>query len=264
MLWVFAQPEQSSLNASLRDAGVCALARAGHICRMSDLYAMKWKPTVDRDDFTGEPAEPIAITTASEHTYHTNTLSADIRSEQDKLDWADAVVLQFPLWWYGPPAILKGWIDRVFVKGYAYGVRDPKRPGRTLRYGQGKLTGKRALVITSCGSPSAALGPRGINGQLDQVLFGLLHGTLWYVGMSVLPPLAICGADRVSAEAYEAAAALVCGRVTSIESADPLPFRFQNGGDYDDNLVLRPHLAPGASGLAVHYARNASRRSTDG
>jgi NAD(P)H dehydrogenase (quinone) len=118
-----------------------------------------------------------------------------------------------------------------------------------------KLAGKRALVLVSSGSPEPALGPRGINGQLDQVLFPLLHGTLWYVGMSVLPPALITGADRVSDEQYATAATLVRDRVGAIADTEPLAYRLQNGGDYDDDLVLRPHLAPGRSGLSVHYSK---------
>ncbi|WP_020667208.1 NAD(P)H-dependent oxidoreductase [Amycolatopsis nigrescens] len=257
VLWLFAHPESSSLNGALCEEGIRTLEAAGHDYRISDLYAMKWKATVDRDDFAGEPGGRLGLSGvagASKEAYRSGTLSPDILAEQEKLDWADAVVVQFPLWWYGMPAILKGWFDRVFVKGYAYGVTDPRQPGRTLRYGEGKLAGKRALVLVSSGSPEAALGPRGINGQLDQVLFPLLHGTLWYAGMSVLPPVAVYGADRVSPEQYEAAAALVRDRVGALWQTDPLPFRTQNGGDYDDELVLEPGLASDATGLGVHLA----------
>ncbi len=252
VLWVLAHPERQSLSGSLCDEGVRALADAGHQCRMTDLYAMKWKAVVDQDDFPDERAERLIVTAASQHAHRAGTLSADIRAEQHKLAWADAVVLQFPLWWYGMPAILKGWFDRVFVKGFGYGVADPRHHGRTLRYGEGNLAGKRALVVVTTGSPEAALGPRGINGQLDHVLFPLLHGTLWYTGMSVLPPVAVYGADRISPEQYQAAVALLRERVTSIADTAPIPFRYQNRGDYDDALVLQPELAPGATGLGVH------------
>lgn len=255
VLWVFAHPEPCSLNGALRDEGVRALAAAGHETRMSDLYAMGWKATADHDDFAAEPGGRLIVGAASQRAYRDGTLGADIRAEHGKLDWADALVLQFPLWWYGMPAILKGWFDRVFVKGYAYGVRDPGQPGRTLRYGEGALAGKRALVLTTSGSPEAPLGPRGINGQLDQVLFPLLHGTLWYVGMDVLPPVAVYGADRVSEDGYDAAAELVRSSVATLAETEPLPFRTQNGGDYDEALVLRSEHAPGASGLGVHYTR---------
>ena len=260
VLWVVAHPEERSLSGSLCAEGVRALDEAGHQCRVSDLYAMKWKAVVDRDDFTDEtterclPDERLRVAAASKEAYTTGELSPDIRAEQEKIDWADALVVQFPLWWYGMPAILKGWFDRVFVKGYAYGVRDPDHPGRTLRYGEGLLAGKRVLVVVTSGSPDAALGPRGINGQLDHVLFPLLHGTLWYVGMSVLPPVAVYGADHLGEEDFEAAAGRLRARVLSIEDTDPIPFRYQNGGDYDDDLVLRPGLAEGSTGLGVHYA----------
>lgn len=253
VLWVFAHPEPRSLNGSLRDAGVGALADAGHACRMSDLYAMDWKSTVDADDFDDRlPDEKLVVTSASRHAHDAGTLSADIRGEQDKLHWADALVLQFPLWWYGMPAILKGWFDRVFVKGFAYGVTDPGS-GRTLRYGEGALAGKRALTLLTTGSPEPALGPRGVNGQLDHVLFPLLHGTLFYTGMTVLPPAAVYGADRVTPEQHDAARASVRRAVTAIGETEPLRFRHQNGGDYDDDNVLHPDVAPGRSGLDAHY-----------
>lgn len=231
VLWVFAHPKRCSLNGSLRDAGVRALVGAGHRCRVSDLYAMNWQPTVQGDE-----------------------VGPDVLAEQEKIDWADAVVFGFPLWWYGMPAILKGWFDRVFVKGYAYGVGDPAHPGRTPRYGEGRLAGKRALVVLTAGGPAPTFGPRGINGELDQVLFPLLHGTLWYAGLSVLPPVAVYGADRLGPAGYDAAEALVRRRVLAIADTAPIPFRRQNGGDYDDTLALRPELAEGATGLAVHVA----------
>lgn len=252
VLWIFAHPDHSSLNSSLRDEGLAALAEAGHDYRVSDLYAMQWEPTLDRDDFTDGDDGSVGIGRASGYAYQSGTLSRDIRDEQEKLDWADAVVFQFPLWWYAPPAILKGWIDRVLVKGYAYGVTDPAHPGRTLRYGEGVLAGKRALVLTSTGGPEAAFGPRGINGQLEQVLFPLLHGTLWYTGMSVLPPVATYGANRLDDPQFRTAAETVRRHVTAINDTDPIPYRSQNGGDYDDDLVLKPELAPGGSGVAVH------------
>jgi putative NADPH-quinone reductase len=156
VLWLFAHPDPHSLGGALRDEGLATLRALGHDVRESDLYAMGWNPVVDE----------IAVT------------PPDVAAEQAKLAWADAVVVQFPLWWYGMPAILKGWFDRVFVKGYAYDVRGAD--GRTLRYGDGALSGKRALVVVTTGSPAPALGPRGVNGPLADLLFGLHHGTLFY------------------------------------------------------------------------------------
>lgn len=109
------------------------------------------------------------------------------------------------------------------------------------------------MVLTS-GSPGAALGPRGINGQLDHVLFPLLHGTLWYAGMSVLAPVCVYGADHLSDDQFRVAARRVRDSVAAAQTTAPLPFRYQNLGDYDHDLVLLPRHAPGRTGLDVHYS----------
>jgi NAD(P)H dehydrogenase (quinone) len=252
VLWVYAHPEGRSLNAALRDEGTRALHDAGHRVLVSDLYAMSWKASLDRDDVGAPPDAPPEISRASKSAHEAGTLSDDIRREQHKLVEADTLVLQFPLWWYSVPAILKGWIDRVFAKGFAYGITDPNDPARTLRYGDGPLAGRRAQVITTAGSPAAAMGPRGINGQLDQVLFPLLHGTLWYVGMEVLPPLAIYGADRLSTRGHARARARVRERMTHLQELEPIAYRHQNRGAYDHELVLCETLRPGQTGIGVH------------
>jgi NAD(P)H dehydrogenase (quinone) len=188
---------------------------------------------------------------ASERAHSGGTLSADIRAEQDKLRWADAVVLQFPIWWNGMPAILKGWFDRVFVKGFAYGVRHPDT-GRIRRYGDGLLRGKRALVVVTAGAPEPSLGPRGVHGDIDQLLFPLTHSTLFYTGTSVLPPFVVAGADRMSADCCADVAERLRARLRELADATPIAFRAEDSGDYDEDLVLRSDLAPGGSGLAVH------------
>lgn len=256
VLWVFAHPEQQSLNASLRDEGLRALTEAGHTCQVSDLYAMKWKAVVDHDDFPDEPAGRLVIGPTSGRAYRSKTLSPDILAEQEKIVWADTIVLQFPLWWYGMPAILKGWFDRVFVMGFGYAINDPENPGLALRYGQGALTGKRSFAMVTSGSSEASLGPRGIHGPLEHILFPLLHGTLWYAGMSVLPPLVVYLADWLGPEQFEEVAAQLRRRVTSLEETTPIKFRYQNSGDYDAELVLRAELAPGSSGMSVHTTQS--------
>lgn len=196
VLWIFAHPEGRSLNGALRDHGAATLRRHGHHVRHSDLYAMGWNPVVGPEDFGHDPAARLVVGAESQRAHAAGALAPDIRAEQDKIAWADALIVQFPLWWYGMPAILKGWFDRVFVQGFAFGVTDDR--GRTLRYGDGGLAGRRALVVTTAGARATGLGPRGVHGAAEDVLFPLLHGTLFYTGMDVLPPLVITGADRAT------------------------------------------------------------------
>ncbi|MBT2212206.1 NAD(P)H-dependent oxidoreductase [Actinomadura sp. NEAU-AAG7] len=250
VLWIFAHPERRSLNGALRDHGLATLRGLGHSVRQSDLYAMGWNPLVTPADHRHDPRERFRVGAASERAHATGALSADIRAEHDKIAWADALVLQFPLWWYGMPAILKGWFDRVFVQGFAFGVTDGA--GRTRRYGDGGLAGRRALVVTTAGARPTGLGPRGVHGDTAQLLFPLLHGTLWYTGMRVLPPLLIPGADRAGPADHAGAAAALDRRLRGLPTDPPLPYRTEAGGDYDDDLVLRPDLAPGRTDLGVH------------
>ncbi|MEN5074885.1 NAD(P)H-dependent oxidoreductase [Isoptericola cucumis] len=266
VLWVLAHPEPRSLTGRLRDDGVQALRAGGHEVVESDLYAMGWNPVVTAADFGAAvdgPAGPASadrhagdrldVAAASERALRSGTLAADVRAEHDKLAWADTVVLQFPLWWHGVPAIMKGWLDRVFVQGYAYGVRDP-RTGRTRRYGDGGLAGRRALAVVTVGA-GTGLGPRGLHGDLTEVLFPLLHGTFWYTGMQVAEPVAVRGANRLDDEGYEQAAKTLRERLLTLPTGPFVPYRRQDGGDYDTRGELRADVAPGASGLGAHVRR---------
>ncbi|MEU7254552.1 NAD(P)H-dependent oxidoreductase [Streptomyces rimosus] len=253
VLWLAAHPEERSLNGSLKDEGVRALREHGHEVQISDLYAMKWNPVVDADDFDHPSEERLHISNAADRALKNGTLSPDIRAEQEKVLWADTLIVQFPLWWYGMPAILKGWFDRVFVKGFAYGFSDPDT-GATLRYGDGPLTGKRAMVVVTAGARPGTLGPRGVNGDLNDLLFPLHHGTFWYTGMSAVPPFLVSSADRTTPAAFEDTAAQLRTRLLELPTTPPLPFRRQNSPDYDpETLTLHPDLAPNLTGPAIHY-----------
>lgn len=190
----------------------------------------------------------------SRNRAHTSgTAAEDVREEQEKPARADTVIVQFPLWWLGPPAILKGWFDRVLVQGFAFGVRDAE--GRTRRYGDGNLAGKRALLVTSVGARESSFGPRGIRGPVDEVLWPVLHGTFWYTGMAALLPYVVHGADRATlADAAHHAGALA-RTLRALPHAAPLPYRTEAGPDYDDALVLHADGAPGRTGLGAHVGR---------
>ena len=250
VLWVFAHPEPRSLNGSLRDFGVRSLEAAGHEVRQSDLYAMRWKAVADGDDFTdSDPSRRLVYANSSWNGFKSGTQTPDVAGEQAKLTWADAVIIQYPLWWFSTPAILKGWFDRVLAAGWAYRVTDPAHPGRNLRYGDGNLKGRRGLVIVTTGASEASLGPRGIAGDINDFLFPVTYGVLWYTGIAPLRPHVICGSNRVSDEQYARLEAALGARLAGLASEPPLPFRSQNGGDYDDDLVLKPGLEGDARGL---------------
>ncbi len=256
VLWVFAHPEPRSLNGSLRDAGVRALEAAGHQVRQSDLYAMKWKAVADGSDFTDtEPGVRLTYGQSSYRGFKGGTQTADVAAEQDKMMWADAVLIQFPLWWFSVPAILKGWFDRVLAAGWAYRVPDPANPKRMLRYGDGNLKGRRGMLIVTTGATAASLDPRGVAGDIDDLLFPVNYGVFWYTGMSVLKPHLIHGANRVDENEYARLEAELAARLATLATDVPIPYRAQNGGDYDDNLVLKSGREVGVQGLTATRLR---------
>ena len=117
ILWVSAHPDRHSLTAALRAEGIGHLRKQGYEVTESDLYAMRWNHLLG-DDELAAGTSPLADRQKSAALC--GALGPDVRAEQDKLRRADTVVIQFPLWWYGMPAVLKGWFDRVFASGFAF------------------------------------------------------------------------------------------------------------------------------------------------
>ncbi|MFE2724798.1 NAD(P)H-dependent oxidoreductase [Kitasatospora sp. NPDC059327] len=248
ILVVSAHPEARSLNAALSTFAVDHLREAGHEVRESDLYAMKWKAALDADDFPGQaPEERLRVMADSERATLAGRLSQDIAAEQEKVLWSDAVILQFPLWWFSVPAILKGWIDRVFTAGFGYGPAVPPP------YSEGVLAGRRALVSVTAGARETSLLDRGIHGRLADLLYPVQHGLFWFTGMAPLDPFAVYDANTLPEERFEAAKHAYGRRLDGLFTDEPVPFRSLVGGDYGHDMRLLPDVeAPGTSGLGLH------------
>lgn len=261
ILLVFAHPEPRSLNGALRDVAVAELKAQDHEVQVSDLYAQGWKPAVDRADFPALAGDVrFRPGVASGEAFAAGTLTDDVKAEQDKLLWADVLILQFPLWWYTMPAILKGWVDRVYAYGFAYGVGEHSDRHWGDRFGEGTLAGKRAMLIVTAGGWEEHYAPRGINGPIDDLLFPINHGILYYPGYDVLPPFVAYRVDRIDETAFAAVAERLRRRMRTLATTPPIPYRRQNGGDYlIPSLQLRPDLGdPGATGFALHVDGTAS------
>ncbi|MBN6033655.1 NAD(P)H-dependent oxidoreductase [Amycolatopsis sp. 195334CR] len=249
-LLVLAHPSARSLNARLAEVTTKTLTDAGYAVLTSDLYAMNWNPAVTAHDF-GAPARPdLPVGDQSAEAYTRGSLSGDIVAEQEKLSRASLVVFHFPLWWYGMPAILKGWFDRVFVKGFAFGLKDDA--GRTRKYGDGGLAGKRALTVITAGDRETAFDPRGLNGEAGELFFPFLHGIFWYTGMRPLRPHLVAGTDRPGWDRLDHETDRLRTRLHGLEAERPIPYRALADGEYDADRHLRGELAPGRTGLGIH------------
>ena len=245
VLLVFAHPEPRSLNGALRDVAIKELEAQGHEVRVSDLYADGWKSEVDRADFPAlAPDARLKPVAASEKAFATDALTEDVKAEIEKLLWADALILQFPLWWFTMPAILKGWVDRVFAYGFAYGVGEHSDKRWGDRYGEGTLAGQARHADRDRRRLGGALFARGVNGPIDDLLFPINHGILYYPGYDVLPPFVAYRVDRLDEAGFEPVAERLRERMRTLATTPPIPYRRQNGGDYlIPSLQLRPGLA---------------------
>ncbi|MFD0202440.1 MULTISPECIES: NAD(P)H-dependent oxidoreductase [Saccharothrix] len=248
ILVVSAHPEPRSLNGALTSFAVEELRAAGHEVRVSDLYAMKWKAAIDADDFPADTGDrPLDVLAAHERATLAGRLTADVTAEQEKVRWSDAVILQFPMWWFSVPAILKGWLDRVFTNGFAHGPAVPPPYSDKAAFG-----GRRALLSVTIGARETAFSERGAHGRLADVLFPLQHGVLWFTGLVPLEPFVVYKSVDVPAERFAAAREEYRRRLAGLFTDDPVPYRSLTT-DYGRDMRLLPDLEPeGTSGLDLH------------
>ncbi|MGA3198334.1 MAG: NAD(P)H-dependent oxidoreductase [Halobacteriota archaeon] len=191
VLIVYAHPDPHSFNAAMRDVAVDALTEAGNSVQVSDLYALHFKAVLDEHDFK-ERQNPDFFNPIVEqhHAATTNTFAEDIKLEIEKVQWADLILFQFPLWWLSFPAILKGWFDRVFVNGVAanFATYEPL------------LTGKRAMLAFTTGGSAAAYSAHGPIGDINELLAYVTRGIFRTAGLNVIPPFIAFGASSISSE----------------------------------------------------------------
>lgn len=170
---------------------VDTLGRFGHAVTVSDLYAMGFDPVSDRRNFRAQ-ADPSYLKMQNEelHAAREGGFVPEVQAEMDKLLACDLLILQFPIWWLSVPAILKGWIDRVFACGVAYGG------GRY--FDGGVLRGKRALCALTVGGPPSAYSERGVYAEVESILYPIHHGTFAFTGFTVLDPFVVYGPSRMT------------------------------------------------------------------
>ena len=147
VLVVYAHPDSASFNHAVLDEVLAGLQSARHEVRVRDLYAEGFEPRLSREEKRAHLSPPESKPQLAEHF-------ADLR-------WCDALVLVHPTWWGAQPAMLKGWIDRVFISGTTY--------SRRAIFDHGRFKGKRAMVAVTTGAPEHAFGPDSLNGRMDEI-----------------------------------------------------------------------------------------------
>jgi NAD(P)H dehydrogenase (quinone) len=237
-LIVLAHPEPRSFNAQMKDVAVETLRAQGHTVEVSDLYAQDFHPAEGPRHFSRRARpERFGAQTEQRHAHEQGATAGEVAAEIARLERADFVLFQYPIWWFGLPAMLKGWVDRVFTFGGVYTAKQ--------RYETGKFLGKRAMLSVTAGAPEPSYRYNGRSGELALLLWPM-HKSLVYVGFQVLPPFLSAGIqdgikyDRPDEEerrvhAYKKGLA---ERLVRLDALEPLPFNMM--ADFDETGRLKP------------------------
>jgi len=212
---VNAHAEPRSFNGAMFRRAQDTLSADGHRVVVSDLYAMKFDPVSDRRNFS-TVKDPDYFKQQIEEIYASEVggFAAGIEAELVKAESCDLMIWQFPLWWFGLPAILKGWVDRVFAMGRTY--------GGDRFYGNGVFRGKRAMLSVTTGGPAAAYVAGGFNGDIHSILRPIHRGMLRFTGWDVLQPNIVYGPVRLSDGERESALNAWANRLVSIADEEPI------------------------------------------
>jgi NAD(P)H dehydrogenase (quinone) len=159
VLIVYAHPNPQSFNHAILDAFTKGLAEGGHTYEVVDLYAIRFNPCLDGAD--------LAKLMAGE-------VPDDIKMQQERVARAEAIVFIHPVWWAGPPAILKGWIDRVFSMGFAY--RFEEKTGEPV----GLFKHRKAVVINTAGAREE---DAKVSGMTDAINHTEVEGMFTFCGI---------------------------------------------------------------------------------
>jgi NAD(P)H dehydrogenase (quinone) len=224
VLLVLAHAEPTSFNGAMARAGAAALEAAGHEVIVSDLYAMGFDPVSDRRNFT-TVADPDRLEQQAEEAFASrhDGFEPALQAEMDKVAWCDALVFQFPIWWLGLPAILKGWVDRVFALGRAYGG------GRW--FDGGMFAGKRAMCAVTVGGSEDVYSEAGVYGPIEHILFPIHRGIFQFTGFTVVEPFVVYAPGRANLAERERYLAAYAGRLLGLAEAPTLAG--PSGADYD-------------------------------
>lgn len=246
---VLAHPEPKSFNAHLAGVARGALEARGWGVSVSDLYAMGFDPCEGAEHYA-DRLDPTRFDAQAEqlHASEHGALPAQVRSEIARLDRADLVILQYPMWWHLPPAMLKGWFDRVFVYGEVYRSRQ--------RFERGRFVGKRALVSVTVATSAETYAHDGRSGDIELLLWPV-NFTLAYVGFGVLRPFVGYGVEsglRYS-DASEIEARLkkvstdYAARLQTVDRESAIPFNAMR--DWGEDGRIKPS-APAFSPFVRH------------
>ncbi|XP_047437177.1 NAD(P)H dehydrogenase [quinone] 1 [Mugil cephalus] len=217
-LIVFAHQSPASFNAAVLDVSVQELTQQGYRVIVSDLYATNFRANATRDDIIGDLRNPDLFQYGEETmwAWKERRLSSDIMEEQRKVEEAELVIFQFPLYWFSVPAVMKGWMDRVLTQGFAFSLEK--------MYNNGIFKDKKAMLSFTTGATQTMFQADGINGDINVTLWPLQNGTLHFCGFQVLAPQIFWSPAHCPAAGRAAMLEAWRARLKGLQEEKPLTF----------------------------------------
>ncbi|HHX7100214.1 TPA: NAD(P)H-dependent oxidoreductase [Pseudomonas aeruginosa] len=250
VLIITAHPEADSFNSYLASKAARIFEKQGSRVHSVNLYSENFEPCEgqifypDRQD-----VERFDALREQRHHWNAHKLPEDVTRHIELLKNSDLLLLHFPFWWFGMPAILKGWMDRVFVYG---GIYDSSH-----RHENGVMKGKRALLTVSAGASANVCAYNGRDGDMRLMLWPPIHA-LHYIGYTMLEPYLIHGVrGGLDGLAKEKQQQFLNEKVKDFESRlmnlnewPIIPFNREE--DFNDDKTLKPQ-APEFSPFVRHH-----------
>ncbi len=190
VLVVFDHPRRSSFCGAVLDAFISGLAEAGHHAEIADLRAEGFDPRLPPED---EPDWDMPQKRYSEA----------VLAEQARISRNDALAFVFPVWWWSMPATLKGWIDRVWNNGWAYG--------------EARLPHRRAVLMGTAASSAEGFAKRGYDRAMEvQLVTGIMN---------------YCGIEDAELRLFYDVTGEAAVRLAALEQARTLGHRFERAAN---------------------------------
>lgn len=180
-LLVTCHPERRSFGGAMADVIQDSLESLGHEVRRLDLHEEGFDPVIRQRHFPLRlDPERFEIMSEQAHQAEVGEMAEDVANSQSLLRWSDNLVIQFPLWWWSLPAQLKGWVDRVFSAGFAYGGSS--------------LAGRRAMLAVTAETKRERFAVQDAGHPLHHIERGILK----FSGFTVLPSFVAADIHAIS------------------------------------------------------------------
>ena len=153
ILIIYAHPSKQSFTFQVFESLKKGLLKSGHSIEISDLYAMNFQTDLSESEYNREGFGQLNL-----------PIPEDVKTEQEKLERADCVIFVYPVWWSDCPAKMKGWFDRVYTVGYAYGYDDSKAKSSKMK------TINSGIVLCPAGHSNDFLEEIGIAESMRKVM----------------------------------------------------------------------------------------------